>query len=82
MVMNAMTIKSAGEFKAHCLALMDDVQASGSEIVITKRGRPVARLVPVASARQGGLFGRMSGSMRIHGDLVSSLDEKWDAEEV
>lgn len=81
MVMGSVTMKSAGDFKTHCLALMDDVHASGGEIVITKRGRPVARLVPVVPDARGGLFGRLSGSMRIQGDLVSSLDEKWDAEE-
>lgn len=36
----------AGEFKAKCLALMDEIEATGEEVVITKRGRPVARLAP------------------------------------
>ncbi len=38
----------AGEFKAKCLKLMDEVQQTGQEVIITKRGKPVARLVPVA----------------------------------
>ena len=38
---------AAGEFKARCLKLMDEVQATGEEVVITKRGKPVAKLVPV-----------------------------------
>ena len=37
----------AGEFKARCLALLDEVGESGTEITVTKRGRPVARLVPI-----------------------------------
>jgi prevent-host-death family protein len=37
----------AGEFKAKCLAVMDEVQASGEPVVLTKRGKPVARLVPL-----------------------------------
>ncbi len=37
----------AGEFKAKCLKLMDQVRESGKEIVITKRGKPVAKLVPL-----------------------------------
>ena len=45
--MNTQSI-AAGEFKARCLSLLDEVQASGDEIVITKRGRAVARLVPIA----------------------------------
>lgn len=42
----------AGEFKQGCLAILDDVAKSHSEVVITKRGKPVARLVPVISDRQ------------------------------
>lgn len=72
---------SAGQFKAKCLALMDDVQSSGGEILITKRGRPVARLVPAALRRPSGLFGRMSGSVRILDDLIAPIGDVWDAEE-
>jgi prevent-host-death family protein len=45
---------AAGEFKAKCLHLLDEVRQSRQEIVITKRGRAVARLVPVATARRMG----------------------------
>lgn len=41
-----MKIISATEFKAKCLKLMDDVQRSGEELVITKHSRPIARLIP------------------------------------
>ena len=40
----------AGEFKAKCLAVMDEVQATGQPVIVTKRGKPVARLTPVKSA--------------------------------
>jgi prevent-host-death family protein len=46
MVMTDRTI-SASEFKAKCLAMLDDVAATGEEIVVTKRGRAVARVSPV-----------------------------------
>lgn len=46
----------AGEFKARCLKLMDEVQETGMSIVVTKRGRPVSRLVPV-TPRRGGISG-------------------------
>ena len=46
MVMKERTIP-AGEFKAKCLAILDEVQAYGETVVVTKRGRPVARLVPL-----------------------------------
>jgi prevent-host-death family protein len=80
MVVNHVTMKTAGEFKATCLALMDDVASSGGEIVITKRGRPVARLVPAAPRRSPSLFGRMAGTVRIQGDLIAPLEDAWDAE--
>lgn len=46
MVMNERTIP-AGEFKAKCLAILDEVEAYGDSVIVTKRGRPVARLVPL-----------------------------------
>ena len=74
----ARTIK-ASEFKAKCLKLMDEVAASGEEIVITKRGRPVARLTPALQA-PGTWFGRDRDIIRIHGDLTEPGDVEWEAE--
>ena len=68
----------AGEFKARCLALMDEVQESGREYVITKRGVPVAKLVAV-HLEQRTLFGSMKGTVTVLGDIVSPLDESWEA---
>ena len=69
---------SAGEFKARCLALMDEVRDRGGEYVITKRGTPVAKLVPVRVERMR-LLGSMKGTVRVRGDIVSPLDEPWEA---
>lgn len=68
----------AGEFKARCLALMDEVQRSGAEYVVTKRGVPVARLVPARFERRP-LLGSMRGTVTTKGDLVAPLDEPWTA---
>lgn len=68
----------AGEFKAHCLALMDEVQQSGGEYVITKRGVPVARLLPAISERRP-LLGSLKGTVSGYGDIVSPLDDSWEA---
>jgi prevent-host-death family protein len=57
----------AGRFKAQCLAVLDEVAATGRELVVTKRGRPVAKLVPVAPPRP------LIGSIRRAGDVVSPL---------
>ena len=71
----------AGEFKAKCLKLMDEIAREGGELVITKRGKPVARLLPPEpKAPKESLFGFMAGTARIHGDIVESLNEEWDAD--
>lgn len=51
----------AGEFKARCLALMDRVQETGEEYVITKRGRPVARISPILDEDTRPFVGRSRG---------------------
>ncbi|MGD0868133.1 MAG: type II toxin-antitoxin system prevent-host-death family antitoxin [Bryobacteraceae bacterium] len=71
---------AAGEFKAKCLQLLDEVQRSRKEILITKRGRPVARLLPV-DQRAPAILGRMKGSVQILGDIIAPIDEKWNADE-
>ncbi len=71
---------AAGEFKAKCLRLLDEVQQSRKEIVITKRGRPVARLLP-AEEKVPKIFGRMAGSAKILGDIIGPTGDPWDAEQ-
>jgi prevent-host-death family protein len=60
----------AGKFKTKCLAVMDEVQAKRESIVITKHGKPVAKLVPVA-APDDDLCGLFQGKVGIVGDVVS-----------
>ena len=60
----------AGEFKNRCLALMDEVNETGTEIVITKYGRPVSRLVP-ARRKSPEMWGRYREQVRITGDIVA-----------
>jgi len=69
----------AGQFKAQCLKLMDDVQEQHREIVITKRGKPVAKLVPFEDKRPD-IFGYMKGTVQILGDIVGPTGEIWDAD--
>jgi prevent-host-death family protein len=68
----------ATEFKARCLEVMDRVAATGNPVVITKRGRPVVRLVP-AQRHARSIVGALKGHIRIRGDIVSPLDVEWDA---
>ena len=67
----------AGEFKAHCLRLMDWVAESRGEIVITKHGRPVAKLVP-ADDEPPDSFGALRGTVVYRGDIVSPDHDAWN----
>lgn len=73
---------AAGEFKAKCLKLLDEVAETGEPIVITKFGKPVARLMPIREHRKP-LFGAMRGTVLWEGDIISPLGEDawgWFAE--
>ena len=78
-VVTPATTVPAGEFKARCLKLMDKVARDRRPIVITKRGRPVAKLVPAEDAERD-LFGYMAGTIEILGDIVGPLDVEWEAQ--
>jgi prevent-host-death family protein len=69
---------AAAEFKAHCLELMDLVQRSHQSLVITKHGRPVARLVPYESEPTD-IVGFLAGSLASYDDIISPLDDSWQA---
>jgi len=71
---------SAAEFKAKCLKLLDQVAATHQPLIITKRGKPVAKLVPIEDEARTPLFGYMKGTVTIVGDIVAPLDEAWSAE--
>ena len=62
----------ASVFKARCLSIMNDVQATGEPVIVTKRGTPVVKVVPV-EPRKNKLFGFMAGEFKITGDIESPL---------
>lgn len=67
---------SVSQFKARCLSLFDEVEEGGAEFVVTRRGRPVARVVPVAPARP------LLGSVEVLGDpddLLAPIDVDWES---
>ncbi len=72
-------IIKASTFKERCLALLDQVARTGVPIIVTKRGRPVAKVVPIDDPQQAPIV----GSVRILEDdeeLLFSTDERWNAE--
>ena len=70
----------AGKFKAQCLKLMDQVRETREEIIITKRGKPTAKLVAVEDSPPRPLFGFMQGSVVVNADITQPMDETWDAD--
>jgi prevent-host-death family protein len=70
----------ASVFKSRCLKVMDRVQATGESVLVTKRGKPVVKVVP-AEPEKDDLFGFMKGKFEIVGDIVSPVTplEDWEA---
>ena len=71
------SIIGAGDFKARCLKLLDIVAETRQSLIITKHGKPVAKLVPMPPETE--LFGALAGSVLKEGDIVSPLDEEWES---
>jgi prevent-host-death family protein len=69
----------AGEFKAKCLGLIDLVSEHKAEIIITKHGEPLAKLVPFEQ-KMPDLHGFLKGSLKIKGDIIHSPAERWNAD--
>lgn len=70
----------AGEFKARCLAIMDQVRESGEPVLITKHGKPVAKLVPAQNDADD-IFGYMAGKVKVVGDIIGPVTplEDWES---
>jgi len=73
-----MTQISASQFKARCLSLMDEVASSGTVLVITKNGKPVAELHPCRGQRRASPFG-LHPQTRLLGNVIAPLEEPWAA---
>jgi len=75
---------AVGEFKAKCLAIMEEVKSTGEPVLVTKRGKPLARVVmpyePESKESPESIFGCLRHMGVITGDIVSSefTDEEWD----
>lgn len=69
-------IVPAGEFRAKCLALLNDVRDQHEEIVVTKRGKPVAKLVPIERPPIPDLRHLLTGPI---GDVESPVEVAWES---
>jgi prevent-host-death family protein len=71
------TIK-ASEFKAKCLAIIEEIANTGEPLVVTKRGKPLVRVIP-DQPKAKNAFGILKGQMKITGDIISPIDVEWEA---
>ena len=62
----------ASVFKARCLSVMNDIQATGEPVIVTKRGKPVVKVVPIRPEKDD-IFGFMAGKFDIVGDIESPV---------
>lgn len=78
--MKATTVTTS-ELKARCSEIVNRVMRTRAPIDLTKRGRKVARIVPVDGDAEADLFGFAKGSIAVRGDIVAPLDVAWEAAE-
>lgn len=69
----------ASEFEANCLAVVEEVAATGETVVVTKDGKPLAELMPHKKEAKRNLIGLFEGDLVIKGDIISPIDVEWDA---
>lgn len=82
-ILERLTVRhiKASEFKAKCLKIMDEVQATGEEIVVTKNGKPVAKMSAMRETPKTlWYFGMGKGEFEIVGDIVNSPFEEWSVD--
>ena len=71
------TAIGAGEFKAKCLQLLDIIAEQRGTLIITKHGKPVAKLVPVEPEQR--MFGALTGSVVEAQDIISPVNADWES---
>jgi len=69
-----------GKFKTHCLKLLDEAGKNNTSFIITKRGKPLAEVIPVKK-KQRDVFGCMKGTIEIEGDIVGPNFDAWNLPE-
>jgi prevent-host-death family protein len=77
MTMKPIRSMPAGEFKAKCLEVLDRVEREGSAYIVTKRGRPVAKVVPMEAAKPRSV----RGSVEYLADIVGPIGDEWPVDE-
>jgi len=74
-----MKTMAVSEFKAHALEVLGKVAETKEPVLITKRGKPLAEVVPFRGSDETPILGRLAHTLVFEGDIVSPIDETWDA---
>lgn len=70
---------STSELKTRCAKVIDDVVRKRRPVIVTKRGRPVARIVPIEQPSST-VFGFAKGTIRVLGDIVEPVEVEWESQ--
>ncbi len=74
-----MQTMGVSEFKAKCIAVLKEASRTGEPVVVTRRGRPLARVEPLPGGAPPARLGACRGRMTIHGDIVhADTSEDWE----
>lgn len=76
-MMNKNQVVSASDFKAHCLDYLEKTRIGKVAYIVTKRGKPIAKLVPLNEQQATFAFGQMQGSATIIGDIIAPIEVDW-----
>lgn len=73
-------ITPIGELKTHCYNILDQAQKSNNRIIITRRGKVIAKITPVQPDAKESILGNMVGRAKITGDIIDPIEAKWEVE--
>ncbi|NWG13394.1 MAG: hypothetical protein HXY20_07675 [Acidobacteria bacterium] len=74
-----MTKMTISEFKSKCIGVLKDCRRSGKAVIVTLRGRPIARVGPILESEERRTLGIHQGRMELHGDVVrSETTQDWE----
>lgn len=74
-------VMAVAKFKAECLKEIEQVQLTGEPLIVTKRGKPIVKIIPINEPNQETYFGCMKDTLTIVGDITLPIDELWTLDE-
>ena len=77
-LMSILKAVSVSEFKAHCLQYLEETRTIHTELLVTKRGKPIAKIVPVTNEGMPFAYGDMQNSITLKSNILDPIDTEWD----